>query len=109
MFNLFSVKIMKSIRKDMFGSVCRVKRASNEQAVQNGLALTPSQIMKMSERGIPVTTQNLDGMFYDGDTRPSWDVPLDQQRGVDVATMWQKRKDLAKRLRENYSNIPNEA
>lgn len=100
---------MKSIRKDMFGATCRTKRAQFEKPVQNGLALTPAQIMRMSERGIPVTTQNLDGMYYDGDTRPSWDIPLDMQRGVDVATMWQKRRDLAQRLRENRANIPNEA
>lgn len=82
----------------MFGSSCRTRKMSTDQKVQSGLALTPAQIMQMSERGIPVTTQNLDGMFYDGETRPSWDIPLDQQRGVDVAAMWQRRKDLGRRL-----------
>lgn len=84
-----------------FGRVCSTKLQKYEKSVQPGLALTPSQIHKMSEKGIPVTTQNLDGMFDDGVTRPSWDVPLDQQRGVDVATMWQKGRDTAAKLRKN--------
>lgn len=96
---------MKSIRKNMFGKPCRTRSLSTDQKVQSGLALTPAQIMQMSERGIPVTTQNLDGMFFDGETRPSWDIPLDQQRGIDVATMWQRRKDLGLRLK-NAETLP---
>lgn len=82
-----------------FGRTVSYKRSRGDISVQPGLALTPSQMQNMSERGIPVSSQNLEGVYYDGDTRPSWDVPLDQQRGVDVATMWQRRKDIAAKLR----------
>lgn len=82
-----------------FGTVVSYKRSPKDLKVQNGLALTPSQMQNLSERGVPVSSQNLEGVYFDGDTRPSWDVPLDSQRGVDVATMWQRRKDIQAKLR----------
>lgn len=87
------------LHRKSFGKTVSYKRAKSDVTVQPGLAMTPSQMQRLSERGIPVSSQNLEGMFYDGDARPSWDVPLDQQRGVDVATMWQRRKDIAAKLR----------
>lgn len=90
---------MSFIKKKGFGKTVSYKRSKSDVIVQSGLAMTPSQMQRLSERGIPVSSQNLEGMFYDGDSRPSWDVPLDQQRGIDVATMWQKRKDIAAKLR----------
>lgn len=90
-----------------YGRVCRTSLKRDEKPVMSGLALTPSQIQRMSERGIPVSTQNLDGMFDDGVSRPSWDVPLDQQRGVDVATIWQRQKDAQSKLRSNYKDVVN--
>lgn len=78
------------------------KRSFGDIPVQNGLSVTPSQMLKLAEQGVPVTSQNLESQFYDGDTRPSWDVPLDQQRGIDVATIWQRRKDISRRLHEGH-------
>ena len=90
---------MSFITRKKFGRTASCKRTSSDIPVQGGLAITPAQMQRMAEKGIPVSSQNLDGCFYDGDTRPSWDVPLDMQRGIDVAQMWQERKDIAAKLR----------
>lgn len=97
---------MSFIHSKPFGKTCSCKRTMADTPVQGGLAVTPSQMQRMAERGIPVTSQNLEGMFYDGDTRPSWDVPLDMQRGVDVATLWETRKDIRNKLRAAPSVQP---
>lgn len=90
-----------------FGKTVTYKRTKEDLKVQGGLALTPSQMQNMSERGVPVSSQNLEGVYFDGDTRPSWDIPLDSQRGVDVATMWQRRKDIQAKLRAAPTKEPN--
>lgn len=92
-------------RDDVFGKVYNVKHLKDDKPVQNGLSMSPSEMQRMSERGVPVTTQNNEALFYDGETRPSWDVPLDQQRGVDIATMWQRRKDLGAKINQNVNEL----
>lgn len=96
-------------RRFSFGNVCRINKSKNDTPVQPGLALTPSQMQRMSEKGIPVSAQTNDALFYDGDVRPSFDVPLDLQRGIDVATMWQKRQDIRakhKKVASELKNVP---
>lgn len=85
--------------KKSFGKIVSYKRSRKDIKVQPGLAMTPSQMQRLSEKGVPVSNQNLEGMFYDGDTRPSWDVPMDQIRGIDVAQLWQERKNIAAKIK----------
>lgn len=82
--------------------VATCKRASHEIRVKNGLAVTPSEMMKLAERGIPVSAQSF-GVFNDGESNPSWDIPLDRQRGVDAATLWQNEKDIKQKLRQAHA------
>lgn len=62
-----------------------------------GLALTPAQIAKMSEQGIPITTQMSD-QFFDGTLNPSFDIPLEEQRGVDINDVWNASKTAKARI-----------
>lgn len=39
-------------------------RHEGEQDVQSGLAMTPSQMYDMAQKGLPITTRNL-GVTYD--------------------------------------------
>lgn len=56
--------------------------------VKSGLALTPQQMYEMSKRGIPISTSNCDMKDF-GEESPSFEIPLDRMRGIDVATMWE--------------------
>lgn len=56
--------------------------------VKSGLALTPQQMFEMSKRGVPISTSNCDMKDF-GEESPTFDIPLDRMRGIDVATMWE--------------------
>lgn len=56
--------------------------------VKSGLALSPQQMFEMSKRGVPISTSNCDMKDF-GEESPTFDIPLDRMRGVDVATMWE--------------------
>lgn len=75
-----------------FGTVCNV---SNELpiVVQPNLAITPSRMAELVDEGIPVSSSFMSGFFTDGVENPSWDLPIDQRRGVDVAEVWNAQRD----------------
>lgn len=85
----------------------RPRRRQNERIVQNDLSYTPSQMMELMERGIPVSNQNVNpDMFFDGvpDNQSTFELPLDQLRGIDVADCWQAEKDIKKRAKKGLKN-----
>lgn len=59
-----------------------------DMPVKCGLAITPQQMFEMSKRGIPISTANCDLKDF-GEETPSFEIPLDRMRGIDVATMWE--------------------
>jgi hypothetical protein len=63
------------------------------------LAITPSQMLKLAEKGLPISNQSLASEYYDGDVNIDWNVPLDRQRGVDVNEMWNKEQDVKKAMK----------
>ena len=69
-------------------SIC--KRRPHEYIVQNNLSLTPSQIAEMTKKGIPVSTQSLQGI-YETPTQ-GHDVDPIYQRGVDMNDLWNAQK-----------------
>ncbi len=81
--------------------VANCKRSDIELPVQNDLALTPAKVLEMAEQGIPVSAQASVEQFYDGEPNPQWDgLPLDEQRGVDIVTMWNAEKDIKGAIRK---------
>lgn len=77
----------------------KAKPSENDIPVNGKLALTPAKMMKMAERGIPISSQTLNNEYFDGDIKVSWEVPMDRQRGVDVNDMWNHNEDVRKRLK----------
>lgn len=59
---------------------------------RQGLAYSPSKMLELAERGIPISSPNV-GTFFDGVDRPEWSVPIERQRGVDPADVWQAQAD----------------
>lgn len=88
---------MKKIRRKF--AVC--KRKIGEVVVQNGLAVTPSQVLKMAEQGIPASAQ-MNSRMIDGHTGSDWNVPLEERRGVDIAQMWQESQNIRSKFKQAH-------
>ena len=65
------------------------KRSGYETAPKAGLAYTPADMAKMHASGMPVNSANLINSFCDGDKNPSFALPIERQRGVDIAEVWE--------------------
>lgn len=85
-------------RKDIFA--CAV-RHTGEQDVQNGLAMTPSQMFDMAQRGLPITTQNLGVTYDEGYSNLDFTPPAEFRRGVDLGDLYEMRMDAKSKLRKN--------
>lgn len=70
-----------------------------EDKVQNGLAITPSQMQDMAQRGIPVSTSNLGLGYEDGYSELDFTPPSEHLRGIDMADLWEQRQSIKKKLR----------
>ena len=68
-----------------------------------GLAYTPSDMIRLAERGIPVSSQ-ASSDFYDGSLNPSWSVPMERTRGVDVSDMWEAQQESRAKIRNAQRN-----
>lgn len=82
-----------------FGRVCSIPKVQTIPT-QSDLAITPAVMAEMVDRGLPVSSQSVSGMFNDGVENPSWDLPIDLRRGVDVAEVWNAQRD----ARQNVVN-----
>lgn len=82
-------------------AVCR--RQIGEIIVQNGLAVTPSQVLEMAEKGIAASAQ-MNSMMVDGHTGSDWNVPLEERRGIDIAALWQSSMDARKKMQSAHKN-----
>ena len=83
------------IKNNKFASC---KRKVSETAVRNGLAVTPSQVLKMAEAGLPVSAQ-LQYQMVEGHTGSDWNLGIEERRGIDMAQVWQESKSARKRLK----------
>lgn len=84
--------------------VCCPERREHEIPVYGNLTTTPAQMLEMAEKGIPISAQNIAMSAKDGETNPSWDLPLDQIRGVDPAAMWEHSQVIKEKARKAHIN-----
>lgn len=75
----------------------KCKRSKEDIPVQNGLALTPTEMMRLAQKGVPISAQN-EQNFFDGVDNPTWDVAPEKMRGVDPADLWQLQKTSRKKV-----------
>lgn len=78
--------------------ISRCKRSAGDPIVQNGLAMTPSQMAELAIQGIPVNNQTLAAYYDEGYSHLSYDMPLDIQRGIDVAQLWEEKQRIGKKV-----------
>lgn len=74
------------------------KRDVRETKVKNGLAITPAQVLKMAEAGLPVSAQ-LQYQTVEGHTGSDWNLGIEDRRGIDIGQVWQESQSARKRLK----------
>ena len=67
-----------------------VDHGTGEIVVRAGLAYSPADMAKLTERGMPVNSLNTGQVFLDGEENPSFSVTSDRQRFVDVCDLWEE-------------------
>lgn len=85
-------------RKDYFS---RPRRTADEQDVQNNLAYTPEEMMKMAQNGEPISPLNLTAVdLEEGYQRLDFDTPLEYTRGVDIGDCWEAEQRSKRALKK---------
>ncbi|QXP45105.1 hypothetical protein [Microvirus mar54] len=83
----------------------RKTRAYNQPLtyVESGLAMTPSEMLRASNMGVPISTQMLSGeMFVDGEVSELTDVPIEFRRGVDISDIQEYQENSRKNMHKAY-------
>lgn len=75
---------------------------------QSGLSLTPSQMLNLSEQGIPISSHLDDSNFYDGDSSNDMNIDPLRMRGVDIVDAWNLQHKSRKNILDaNIKDIQN--
>lgn len=75
------------------------KKCENEQVVREGLAYSPADMARLTERGMPVNSINTGKAFFDGEENPSFDVSIDRSRHVDICDVWENHMQIRDKAR----------
>ena len=71
----------------------------DKNPVKSHLAMTPAQMDKAREQGVPITPSNINpDLIQDGTKNPQFEIELERQRGVDIAELWQNAESSRKKL-----------
>lgn len=85
-------------RREVFS---RPRRRDDEEQVQTGLALTPAQIEKMVNSGIPIAEHNLGLVYDEGYNALDFTPPLEYTRGIDhLGDLWEAQEKFKKQLKD---------
>lgn len=67
--------------------------------VKSHLSITPAQMDKAREQGVPITPNNVNpDLIEDGTTNPQFEIELERQRGIDIAELWQNAESSRKKI-----------
>lgn len=94
---------MKKVRVNF----CSALRQCGEQIVQAGLAITPADVLRSAEAGIPVQSQMQSSNFDDGHLGSDWNLDLADKRGIDIGHMWQEQMSARKKMRAAHETGEN--
>ncbi|MDE6089294.1 MAG: hypothetical protein K2G41_01200 [Duncaniella sp.] len=88
--------MIKNIRRSKSARIAHIIDNGVDKVVP-GLSVSPTQMALMAAKGIPISAQ-MSESFVDGVSNPSFDIPIEDQRGIDVNAVWNAQKDARKRL-----------
>lgn len=87
-------------RTQIFATTPYDKYNVGETPVQSGLSLTPSDIERLSKKGIAVSTPSADMFQFDSDSSSGFEIRPEYLRDSDRNSMW----ELSKRAKSNILN-----
>uniref|UniRef100_A0AAU8AXJ0 Internal scaffolding protein n=1 Tax=Dulem virus 247 TaxID=3145724 RepID=A0AAU8AXJ0_9VIRU len=82
-------------------AVASINSDAGETHVQSGLAYTPADMQRMAERGVSISSQNMEGSYYYEPASKDYEVNLMDTRGVDPADIWNAQMDARDKLRKS--------
>lgn len=92
--------LRKNVYKGKVSRLAKCQRHHDEVEPKPGLAYTPADMAKLHAQGMPINSANIINQFYDGEPNPSFDIPIERQRGLDPAEIWETSKASAKKIKE---------
>lgn len=96
---------LKRYSKTRNSRYCAPKRHDYEAEVQSNLSITPSKMLEMAEKGIPVSSQLSGLSFEEGVSKLDFEPPLEHRRGVDMADLWEAREDLKVKVQKAKQRV----
>ena len=89
---------LQPIRKRKFiFAMC--KRRPGELAVKAGLAYTSAEMFELWKQGVPISNENMGTPTFESD-KTVWNIPIERQRGVDIADVWQAQQTARRRVKQ---------
>uniref|UniRef100_A0AAU8B4R9 Uncharacterized protein n=1 Tax=Dulem virus 249 TaxID=3145726 RepID=A0AAU8B4R9_9VIRU len=82
-------------------AVAVINPDAGEPRVQSGLAYTPADMQRMAERGVSISSQNMEGSYYYEPASKTFDIGLMDTRGVDPADIWNAQMDARDKLHKS--------
>ena len=76
-----------------------------EDRVKSGLALTPSQIYELQQKGLPISNQTAGMVFDEGTYKCDWHVLPEYRRGVDPADMYEQEMETRRKAKTVFSAL----
>lgn len=97
--------------KNMIATMSR-KRTTYYQSKRNycanGLAITPSDMNRSAELGVPISSQQLNpDMFDDGNLSNCCDIDPLYLRGMNVNHLWESSQTSKKKLQQSHKRFKN--
>ncbi|MDM8268199.1 hypothetical protein QUW50_03985 [Barnesiella viscericola] len=91
-------RVLRTIVKRPY--ICATcKRKKGELPVHGELAYTPAEMFEMWKQGVPISNDNLGTPTFEPD-KTVWQIPIERQRGVDIADVWQAQQTARKRVKQ---------
>lgn len=85
------------VKRPYICAIC--KRKKGELPVHGNLAYTPAEMFEMWKQGVPISNENMGTPTFESD-QTVWNIPIERQRGVDIADVWQTQQTARKRMKQ---------
>lgn len=86
----------KNFGKTVF-STCKVRE--DELQTQPNLSYTTGEMFDMWKNGVPINNEYAATKFFDGSKDCTFEIPVTDKRGVDVADVWQAQQAARSKFR----------
>lgn len=84
---------------------CVCKRRPDEPVVQNGLAVTPAQMMELTQSGFSISAQNLNALEAADPSDKDFYVPVQYRRGSDLADVYEAAQEVRRKVKKAVQKV----